>query len=144
MNTRQATFCCLLLLSIGCSKGAPPEAAKPAAAEKAAVKAPPKPAEPAILAQVGGDAADVYRARCSTCHGIGGKGDGAAAASLNPKPRSFTDPTWQASVTDEHIKKVIVGGGQAVGKSALMTANPDLKGLTPVLDGLVKIIRGLK
>ena len=61
-----------------------------------------------------------------------------------PKPRSFADPAWRASVTDDHIRKVIVGGGTAVGKSALMTANPDLADNKAVLDGLVKIVRGLR
>lgn len=32
----------------------------------------------------------IYTAQCSGCHGSEGKGDGAAAAALNPKPRNFT------------------------------------------------------
>ena len=78
---------------------------------------------------------------CVTCHGATGKGDGPGAAALNPKPRSFADPAWQSSVTDEHIEKVIVEGGAAVGKSALMTANPDLKDKPEVVKELVKAIR---
>jgi hypothetical protein len=75
---------------------------------------------------------------------MGGKGDGAAAASLNPRPRNLANNEWQASVTDDHIRKIIVGGGQAVGKSPTMTANPDLKDKPKIVNGLVKIIRGLK
>ena len=45
--------------------------------------------------------------------------------------------------TDEDIKKTIVYGGAAVGKSPNMPANPDLEG-KPELDGLVKVIRGFK
>ena len=67
--------------SQNCEKEGPSEAEEP---------------EPAILAAVGGDAAAVFKARCSTCHGIAGLGNGAAAAGLNPKPRSFADPAWQA------------------------------------------------
>ena len=137
------------LLTFGCGKNTPPKEAKSTAATNAAkTQAAPKPApkkvEPAILAAVGGDAAGIYRARCASCHGISGKGDGPASASLNLKPRDFRDPTWRAQVTDDHLKKVIVGGGAAVGKSPLMTPNPDLKGQKVILDGLVKIIRGLK
>lgn len=31
-----------------------------------------------------------YASNCATCHGAEGKGDGAAAAGLNPKPRNFS------------------------------------------------------
>ncbi len=38
----------------------------------------------------------IYATQCSTCHGVEGKGDGAAAAALNPKPRNFTqDAGWK-------------------------------------------------
>lgn len=79
---------------------------------------------------------------CSQCHGLEGKGDGPAAESLNPKPRNYTDPAWQKSVTDDEIKAIIVGGGQAVGKSGMMPPNPGLKGRDDVLTELVSIIRG--
>lgn len=79
---------------------------------------------------------------CSTCHGMSGMGDGPAAESLSPKPRNYSDAAWQASVTDDDIKKIIVEGGQAVGKSAMMPAQPQLRDKPEVVAGLVKIIRG--
>ena len=85
-----------------------------------------------------------FESLCFTCHGSTGHGDGPGAAVLDPKPRSFSDATWQASVTDEHIKKTIVFGGAAVGKSPMMPAQPQLKGQEAVLDGLVRIVRGFK
>lgn len=87
------------------------------------------------------EADQVWNSRCVSCHGNAGKGDGPAAAALDPKPRSFSSVKWQASVNDDHIKKVIVGGGSAIGKSALMAPNPDLKGKDAVLDLLVKKVR---
>jgi mono/diheme cytochrome c family protein len=84
----------------------------------------------------------VFSTRCATCHGQDGKGTGPAAAALNPKPRDYSSQEWQNSVTDEQIKKTIVEGGPAVGKSPLMAPNPDLANQPVVLDGLVKIIRG--
>ena len=90
------------------------------------------------------EADTVWAQRCSTCHGAGGQGDGAAAAALTPKPRNFTLATWQASVTDEHIAKVIVEGGQAVGLSMMMTANPDLASKPEVVQALVAHVRSLK
>lgn len=61
---------------------------------------------------------------CVTCHGIDGKGNGPAAAGLNPKPRDFTDKSIMSKLTDEHIAKTIKEGGAAVGKSPLMPAHP--------------------
>jgi mono/diheme cytochrome c family protein len=87
-------------------------------------------------------AAAMFQNVCSQCHGMSGMGDGPAAASLNPKPRNYTDAAWQASVKDEDIKKIILEGGQAVGKSGMMPAQIQLKGKQEVVDTLVKIIRG--
>jgi mono/diheme cytochrome c family protein len=84
----------------------------------------------------------IFSTRCATCHGQDGKGDGPAAQALNPKPRNYSDPEWQKSVTDAQIKKTIVEGGAAVGKSPLMAPNADLADKPVVLDELVKIVRG--
>ncbi|MFN0253170.1 MAG: c-type cytochrome [Kofleriaceae bacterium] len=78
---------------------------------------------------------------CATCHGIDGSGNGPAAESLNPKPRNYTDAAWQSSVTDEELKKIIVEGGQAVGKSGMMPGQPQLKDQPQVLNEIVKLIR---
>jgi mono/diheme cytochrome c family protein len=87
-------------------------------------------------------AKETFDTRCAACHGTSGKGDGPGAASLNPKPRDYTDKAWQASVTDEQIKKTILLGGAAVGKSPIMPGSPDLDSKPEVVDGLVKIVRG--
>ena len=47
---------------------------------------------------------------CFTCHGTAGKGDGAAAASFNPRPRNFTDADWQKARTDGEIFWAITNG----------------------------------
>lgn len=87
-------------------------------------------------------AKEMFDTRCAACHGTSGKGDGPGAAALNPKPRDYTDKSWQASVTDEQIKKAILLGGAAVGKSPIMPGSPDLDSKPEVVDGLVKIVRG--
>ncbi len=84
----------------------------------------------------------MFNTVCVMCHGPDGTGNGPAAASLNPKPRNYTDPAWQASVTDDQIKDIILKGGAGVGKSPMMPGQPQLGDHPDVLDGLVKIIRG--
>src|SRR5215831_17169886 len=64
----------------------------------------------------------VFHALCATCHGPDGRGTGPSAQMLNPKPRDYTDPKWQASVTDAEIKDVILKGGAALGKSPSMAS----------------------
>jgi len=89
------------------------------------------------------EAKGVFTMRCATCHGAEGRGDGAAAIAMDPKPRSFADAEWQKTITDEHIEQIIVGGGPAVGKSALMPPNPDLAGKPDVVKALTKMVRDL-
>src|SRR6478672_10502413 len=84
----------------------------------------------------------MFETVCAMCHGADGTGNGPAAANLNPKPRNYTDAAWQASVTDDEIRKTILLGGQGTGKSPSMPGQPQLKDQPEVHDGLVKIIRG--
>lgn len=84
---------------------------------------------------------DIFTKRCAACHGETGRGDGPAAANLNPKPRDYTNAAWQASVTDDQLRSIIVSGGFAVGKSPLMPPNPDLESSPAVVEGLVGIVR---
>lgn len=99
---------------------------------------PPPPPDPAA------EARKLFKTKCTVCHGDHGAGDGPGAAALNPKPRAFADATWQASVTDDLIKKTIVEGGAAVGKSPAMSANPELADKPEELTALVKIVRDFK
>src|SRR3989442_13981599 len=39
----------------------------------------------------------IYKQNCINCHGPSGKGDGAAAEQLNPKPADLTSPATQAT-----------------------------------------------
>lgn len=87
------------------------------------------------------EADQLWNTLCSTCHGMGGEGDGPVAASFPVKPRSFTDKQWQAETTDESIAKVIVEGGAAIGKSPLMPGNPQLTGKPEVVEALVQKVR---
>ena len=71
----------------------------------------------------GGDAQKgktLFDQNCAMCHGATGKGDGAASAALNPKPRNLADKAYVGKLKDQDIANVIKNGGPAVGKSPLM------------------------
>ena len=72
-----------------------------------------------------GDAAkgkETFQNTCAACHGPEGKGDGVAAASLDPKPRNLTDAAFMSTQSDDRIYKVISEGGASVGLSPMMAA----------------------
>lgn len=83
----------------------------------------------------------LFTTLCVTCHGTSGQGDGPGSAALDPKPRNYTDKAWQASVTDDYLRKIIVLGGAGVGKSPMMPANPQLRDKQGVVQALVERIR---
>jgi mono/diheme cytochrome c family protein len=69
-----------------------------------------------------GDAAhgqQLYRQTCAPCHGAGGKGDGPAAATLNPKPADHTSKSVIGARTDEELANIIKMGGGIVGKPTM-------------------------
>lgn len=103
------------------------QAAKPNAAKadaKAQTKTTAKPADKAAkkaAAKVDLAAGKkVFETYCVACHGATGKGDGAAAAALNPKPRNFADAAYMNTRTDEQLRKIVSEGGAANGMSPLM------------------------
>ncbi len=63
---------------------------------------------------------------CATCHGASGGGDGPAAASLQPRPRSFRDPAVTATLSPVRAFSAIsdgVPGTAMVGFSAMPDAD---------------------
>jgi len=77
------------------------------------------------LAQVKGDpkaGKAKYDVNCVGCHGATGKGDGAAAAALNPKPQDHTNGNIMNALTDKYLFDIIRNGGKAVQKAAIMPA----------------------
>ncbi|MFV1997134.1 MAG: cytochrome c [Acidiferrobacterales bacterium] len=65
----------------------------------------------------------VYIDTCAACHGASGKGDGPAAAALDPKPANFTDPEHSVFYSDQAriqiIKKGVSGTAMTGWESAL-------------------------
>ncbi len=90
---------------------------------------PRKSSEPLSLPDhISGKTRDVFRLRCAPCHGVHGRGDGASAWHLRPKPADFSLESWQRETTDAQIERAIIEGGTAVGLSSVMPAHPDLYG----------------
>lgn len=97
------------------------------------------PHDPAVRAE----AQQIWQERCTTCHGPTGNGDGPQARHLQVEPRRLSDRAWQSTVSDEHLRTVILEGGPAVGLHPLMAPNPDLRSKPAVLEALVQHVRGL-
>jgi mono/diheme cytochrome c family protein len=76
----------------------------------------------ALMAHAGNaeEGKKLYGQFCASCHGQGGRGDGPAAAALNPKPRDHTDKEYMSKMSDDDLLKVIKNGGASIGKSPLM------------------------
>jgi high-affinity iron transporter len=83
-----------------------------------------------------------FSARCASCHGASGAGDGPAAAALRPPPRNFTDPSWGAGKTAQDLAALIREGGAKHGLSPAMPAQPDLSDAE--IGALVGCVRGLQ
>lgn len=86
---------------------------------------------------------------CFTCHGATGKGDGAAAAALNPKPASFADGKFKYDTdgdgktgTDADLMNVLKNGTAKYGGAATMPPRPDISG--DKAKAVIAYIRSLK
>lgn len=72
----------------------------------------PFPATPENMAQ--GKTLFEGKGQCTPCHGLEGRGDGIAAASLNPSPRNFHNPNLRTKTDGEFfwvLKNGIAGTG---------------------------------
>jgi len=67
-------------------------------------------------------AKEKFKQLCAVCHGPSGRGDGPAAAALNPKPRNYSDKAFASRITDAAMFEIIKRGGAAVQKSPAMPA----------------------
>ena len=77
--------------------------------------------------------ASAYGMYCVTCHGASGKGDGVAAAALNPRPADFSAGAFKYDVNGngakgdvDDIKAIVHDGAAKHGGSPLMAPWPML------------------
>jgi mono/diheme cytochrome c family protein len=100
----------------------------PAAQAAPATPETPAPASaPAAPPAAAADGKALYETFCVTCHGLQGKGDGPAAAALDPKPRDFTsgefkfDPSGDGKTGEpEDLVEVVKNGAAKYGGSPNM------------------------
>jgi len=127
--------------SAGCMKASEPAVAAPAPPAAAPAPAPAPAAAPAEDAIARGTA--LYATNCAACHGTEGKGDGALAVFLMPRPRNFTlgryrfTSTLQRKPTDEDLLRTIRRGipGSAMPPFAQLPAK-DLEALVARIKSL--------
>jgi mono/diheme cytochrome c family protein len=72
----------------------------------ASAKAIKNPVEKASGLKVG---QSLFQENCVICHGKGGKGDGEAAAAMNPKPKSLISQAVQSQTDGEIFWKISEG-----------------------------------
>ncbi|NOX66990.1 MAG: cytochrome c [Chlorobi bacterium] len=69
---------------------------------------------------------NLYKTTCASCHGDEGKGDGVAAAALNPKPRNFHSAEgWTNGRTFYDLYKTVNDGVPGTGMTAYEFISPE-------------------
>lgn len=82
--------------------------------------------------------ADIWKAKCKSCHGLGGKAD--TKEGKKEKVADMTVATWQSEWTDAKMKKIILDGSKDNKKM-----KPFKEKLSAEeVDGLILHIRGFK
>jgi mono/diheme cytochrome c family protein len=80
---------------------------------------------------------EIYRGRCAACHGPQGRGNGPAAAAMNPRPTDFANPGQRTTTSDFAVGEVVEHGRRGMPAFGRM--------LTRVqIDSVVAYVRSLQ
>lgn len=82
-----------------------------------------------------------YEARCASCHGASGKGDGWRTWLSRLQLRDFTDSAFMQTLSDEYLFQIIKQGGASIGKPGMPSWGQKLTDLE--IKDLVAYIRSL-
>jgi DMSO reductase family type II enzyme heme b subunit len=130
----------------------PPSSTAPPGAAGAARQGPPAsaPAVPAVVTPINLPDAGVIRAKyirhCSACHGMGGRGDGPAAAQLYPRPRDFVDSPLRFASTSGGQDDLIAGLERTIAQGVPRSSMPGFHGVLDesAIAGLARYILSLR
>lgn len=81
-----------------------------------------------------------FEKNCMLCHGKNGQGNGPHGQSLPVRPHDWTELSFQRTLSDSIIRRIVIEGGEALGKSPDMPAFPHLKD-SPELAEYVNAVR---
>lgn len=86
----------------------------------------------------------IYKARCLSCHGIEGAGDGPMSLQLPPsfRPKSLQSADRKFANTVEKFKELLQKGGPVFGLSGMMSAQEDLQ--VEELDSLINFVNSFQ
>jgi Cu-processing system permease protein len=99
-----------------------------------------KPQTVVVTAAMLARGAATYKLNCVPCHGAQGRGDGPAAANLDPKPRNHTDRAYMDGLSDPQLATTIRFGGLPKGMPQ-MPSHPHID--DEELSALVAFVRSL-
>ncbi len=80
----------------------------------------------------------IYQLRCAMCHGAGGRGDGAAGASMNPRPTNLTTRDQRTALSDSAVAAVIMSGRRTMPAFGRLLTKPQVDSLVAYLRTLAR------
>ncbi len=83
----------------------------------------------------------MYKKLCADCHGEKGDGKGPLGETMNPAPANYQNCDVLGKIMDAEIKKVIMEGTAAIGKSKAMQGFKKKIKDPAILDQLVEVVR---
>lgn len=81
-------------------------------ASRSIIASPQQDAESRLAAASTERGEELFRAYCTTCHGVAADGRGPRARWLGKPPRNFTDAHWRKTATPERVARSIRNGVQ--------------------------------
>jgi len=84
------------------------------------------------------DSSELFRRHCTPCHGKSGKGDGPAAAYLNPRPADLTKAEVVGQLSDEELLDVITNGRRTMPSFRALLKPEELRAVAAYVRSLEK------
>lgn len=82
------------------------------------------------------DSSELFQRFCASCHGKSGKGDGSAAAYLDPRPADLTDADGVGQLSDEELLDVIGNGRRTMPAFSALLKPEELRAIAAFVRSL--------